>query len=249
MTADIRALSETSHRLEGALALLSSASRSVAEAASRAEGPDELARREEALSLAEQEVRGLLERRRTIADRIVERRRTIAALEADLSGKRTADALTGRWSVLQEPGEQKGVFRMALDGTIVSGEYTLEGGYSGSLRGTLVNDRLRLERVDSKQVSRRFRHEQVRPELLAKLRDEVLERGRGRSRGLLAPERIDQAIGRDRAARIDEQQGKESPLLRASELNRTAVSAHLERAQKAELEALHESVLAPLRSG
>jgi hypothetical protein len=39
---------------------------------------------------------------------------------------------------------------MSLDGTIVSGEYTLEGGYSGSLRGTLVNDRLRLERVDSK---------------------------------------------------------------------------------------------------
>ena len=131
VTADVRALSETSHRLEGALALLSSASRSVAEA-------------------AEQEVRGLLERRRTIADRIVERRRTIAALEADLSGKRTADALTGRWSFLQEPGEQKGVFRMSLDGTIVSGEYTLEGGYSGSLRGTLVNDRLRLERVDSK---------------------------------------------------------------------------------------------------
>ena len=61
-----------------------------------------------------------------------------------------------------------------------------------------------LERVDSKQVSRRFRHEQVRPELLAELGDEVLERRRGRPRGLLAPERIDQAIGRDRAARIDE---------------------------------------------
>ena len=150
VTADVRALSETSHRLEGALTQLSSASRAVAEAASRAEGADELARREEALSLAEQEVRGLLERRRTIADRIVERRRTIAALEADLSGKRTVDALTGRWSILQDPGEQKGVFRMSLEGTIVSGEYTLEGGYSGSLRGTLVNDRLRLERVDSK---------------------------------------------------------------------------------------------------
>ncbi len=39
---------------------------------------------------------------------------------------------------------------MTLDGTIVSGEYTLEGGFSGSLRGTLVNDRLRLERVDSR---------------------------------------------------------------------------------------------------
>jgi len=150
VTADVRALSETSHRLDGALAALSSATRSVADAARGAEGPDELARREEALSLSEQEVRGLLERRRTLAERIVERRRTIAALEGDLSGKRTADVLTGRWIVLQEPGEQKGVFRMSLDGTIVSGEYTLEGGYAGSLRGTLVSDRLRLERVDSK---------------------------------------------------------------------------------------------------
>jgi hypothetical protein len=39
---------------------------------------------------------------------------------------------------------------MSLEGAIVSGEYTLEGGYSGSLRGTLVSDRLRLERVDSR---------------------------------------------------------------------------------------------------
>src|SRR5262249_54598623 len=126
------------------------ARRAVPDAAHRSEGPDELSRREDQVSAAEQEVRGLLERRRTLADRIVERRRTIAALEADLSGKRTPDSLTGRWTVIQEPGEQKGVFRLSLDGTIVTGEYTLEGGYSGSLRGTLVNDRLRLERVDSK---------------------------------------------------------------------------------------------------
>jgi hypothetical protein len=38
---------------------------------------------------------------------------------------------------------------MTLDGAIVTGDYTLDGGYSGSLRGTLVSDRLRLERVDS----------------------------------------------------------------------------------------------------
>ena len=39
---------------------------------------------------------------------------------------------------------------MTLDGAIVSGDYALEGGYTGSLKGTLVNDKLRLERVDSK---------------------------------------------------------------------------------------------------
>jgi hypothetical protein len=149
--ADVRNLTEVTRRLETSVAQLSAAARSVADATARADaGPDEIARREEAVSAAEQEARALLERRRLLADRIVERRRTIAALEADLSGRKPADGLTGRWAVIVEPGEQKGVFRMSLEGTLVSGEYTLEGGYSGSLRGTLVNDRLRLERVDSR---------------------------------------------------------------------------------------------------
>jgi hypothetical protein len=39
---------------------------------------------------------------------------------------------------------------MTLEGTLVSGDFTLEGGYSGSLRGTLIGDRLRIERVDSR---------------------------------------------------------------------------------------------------
>jgi hypothetical protein len=127
---------------------LASASRVVADSAARGDPPDELARREEAVSLAEQEVHSALDRRRLLTDRVIERRRTIAALETD-SSKKSADALTGRWNVILNPGEQKGSFRLNLDGTIVSGDYTLEGGYSGSLRGTLVSDRLRLERVDS----------------------------------------------------------------------------------------------------
>ena len=61
-----------------------------------------------------------------------------------------ADAVTGRWTVSIDPGDQRGVFRLSLDGAIISGDYSLEGGYTGSLRGTLVNDKLRLERVDSK---------------------------------------------------------------------------------------------------
>ena len=151
LAADVRTLADVSRRLETALAQLSSAARAVAEGAGRADaGPDEISRREDAVSAAEQEVHTVLERRRLLADRVVERRRTIVALESDLTGKKPIDALSGRWTVLLEPGEQKGTFLMTLDGTIVSGEYTLEGGYSGSLRGTLINDRLRLERVDSK---------------------------------------------------------------------------------------------------
>jgi hypothetical protein len=145
-------LSEVSRRLEAALQDLAEATRAVADGGSRSDvGTDELVRREEAVAAVEQEVKTLFERRRLLADRLVERRRSIALLEAEIGGKtRVPDVVSGRWTVLVDPGEQKGVFRMNLDGTLVSGEYTLEGGYSGSLRGTLVNDRLRLERVDSR---------------------------------------------------------------------------------------------------
>ncbi len=151
LVSDTRSLAEVSRRLETALNQLASASRAVAEAAAKSDiGPDEIARREDAVSDSEQEVRALLEKRRLMADRVVERRRSIIALEADLTGKKPPDAVSGRWAVTLDPGSQRGVFRMSLAGAIVSGDYTLDGGYSGSLRGTLVNDNLRLERVDSR---------------------------------------------------------------------------------------------------
>jgi len=152
VSADASRLSDVSRRLETGLSQLAEASRAVADGAARADvGTDEMVRREDAVAAAEQEVKTLLERRRLLADRLVDRRRTIALLEAEIGGKpRPADAVSGRWAVFVEPGEQRGVFRMNLDGTLVSGEYALDGGYTGSLRGTLVSDRLRLERVDSR---------------------------------------------------------------------------------------------------
>jgi len=151
LAADVARLADISKRLDAALSQLENASRAVADGVSRADvGADELARREEAVSDAEQDVRSLLDRRRLAADRVVDRKRSIALLESDLSTRKPADALTGRWTVTLDPGDQRGVFRMTLDGAIVSGDYVLEGGYSGSLKGTLVNDKVRLERVDSK---------------------------------------------------------------------------------------------------
>jgi hypothetical protein len=153
LTADASQLAEVGRRLQTATADLATASEAVAELAGRADSSiEEVARREEAVAVAEQEVRTLLDRRRLLVERLLERRRGIALLDAELKGKRpaaTADLLSGRWNVTLEPGEQRGVFRLALDGTLVSGEYSIEGGFSGSLRGTLIGDRLRLERVDS----------------------------------------------------------------------------------------------------
>ena len=150
LASDNTRLADVTRRLEAALSDLSTASRAAADAAARADAADEAVRREDALATAEQEVRSLLERRRALADRILDRRRRMALLEAETQARRPNELLTGRWSVLVEPGEQRGVFRLSLQGTIVSGEYTLEGGFSGSFRGTLINDRLKLERVDSK---------------------------------------------------------------------------------------------------
>ncbi len=150
LTSDARTLSEISRRLETALNQLAAASRAVSDSAAKNDGADDIAHREDAVSDSEQEVRALLERRRLLVDRIVERRRSITALEAELQIRKPADAVSGRWAVTLDPGSQRGVFRMTLEGTIVTGEYTLDGGYTGSLRGTLVNDRLRLERVDSR---------------------------------------------------------------------------------------------------
>jgi len=153
LASDATQLAEVGRRLQTATGDLATASEAVADLAGRSDSSiEEVARREEAVAVAEQEVRTLLDRRRLLVERLLERRRGIALLDAELKGKRpaaTADLLSGRWNVTLEPGEQRGVFRLALDGTLVSGEYTLEGGFSGSLRGTLIGDRLRLERVDS----------------------------------------------------------------------------------------------------
>jgi hypothetical protein len=150
LSADTTRLADITRRLEAALSDLAAASRAVSDAAGRAEGADEVIRREDALSSSEQEVRSLLDRRRLLSERVVDRRRSVSLLEAETQVKRSGDLLNGRWSVVVDPGEQKGVFRLTLQGALVSGEYTLEGGSTGSLRGTLISDRVKLERVDSK---------------------------------------------------------------------------------------------------
>ncbi|MGZ5430114.1 MAG: hypothetical protein ACXWEX_01810, partial [Thermoanaerobaculia bacterium] len=62
-----------------------------------------------------------------------------------------SDPLTGRWEVFINPGARRGFYRLSLDGTILSGDYVLDGGFHGSLRGTFVGDRVTLERIDSER--------------------------------------------------------------------------------------------------
>jgi hypothetical protein len=78
----------------------------------------------------------------------------IAELEAEVERLESAvgtsdDPVSGPWRLVVEPGGQEGYMSLVLDGTLVQGTYQLAGGWTGSLRGTLVAGKLRLERIDS----------------------------------------------------------------------------------------------------
>jgi len=111
---------------------------------------------EDAVADAEARARAEQERRRVLSVRLAERVRRISSLREEILKRREAgrsadDPLSGRWDVTINPGPRHAVFRLVLDGTLVWGEYTMEGGFRGSFRGTLVGDRLFIERIDSER--------------------------------------------------------------------------------------------------
>ncbi len=96
------------------------------------------------------------EKRRGLSESLAEHGRRAAALREEIQKRREgirapSDPVTGRWDVTINPGNRHGVLRLALDGTIVSGDYVLDGGFRGSVRGTFVGDRLALDRIDSER--------------------------------------------------------------------------------------------------
>ena len=96
------------------------------------------------------------DRRRVVVESLAEHARRSAALREEIAKRREgprapADPVTGRWDVSINPGNRHGTLRLALDGTIVSGDYVLDGGFHGSVRGTFVGDRLAIDRIDSER--------------------------------------------------------------------------------------------------
>lgn len=87
---------------------------------------------------------------------VLQLRRTLALrlAMAELTGiestePRPGDPVTGAWLVTIVPSGATGRFDLELDGTLVTGTYRLDSGDHGSLRGTYVAERLKLERIDS----------------------------------------------------------------------------------------------------
>ncbi len=95
-----------------------------------------------------------LQRERLLVERIRERMRTIALLEEELARLQEQAVarrgpLDGPWDVVLAPLNQRGVFHLRQSGAVVNGTYRLEGGWTGSLQGTLVERKVRLVRIDS----------------------------------------------------------------------------------------------------
>ncbi len=109
--------------------------------------------RDDDLRKAETELLAAMFEAQQARSAIVENRTMIASIElevralaAEIGGP---DApLTGAWHFVVEPG-QEGTAYILQQGTLVTGTYSLSGGFSGSFRGTFVAGKVRLERIDS----------------------------------------------------------------------------------------------------
>ena len=118
-------------------------------------GPEGVDALMEEVERAEAERAELMTAQHVLVAKINERRRRIALLRDKLESlqsaeEKTAGPLAGRWDVVLLPLEQRGVFVLRQTGALVSGTYTLEGGWTGSLQGTLVDGKVHLVRIDSR---------------------------------------------------------------------------------------------------
>jgi hypothetical protein len=70
--------------------------------------------------------------------------RLLQALPSD------TESLTGYWDVTLLSGGERGVFVLVQSGAVLSGEYGLQGGFRGSLQGTLIDGQVVLHRIDTR---------------------------------------------------------------------------------------------------
>jgi hypothetical protein len=117
------------------------------------ESVESLLLRDTDLRKAETELLAVLLETQQKRSSMLENRTMIASIElevqrlgAEIGGP---DApLAGVWQIVVEP-DQEGVAYLQQQGTLVTGTYSLSGGFSGSFRGTFVAGKVRLERIDS----------------------------------------------------------------------------------------------------
>jgi hypothetical protein len=122
----------------------------------RAEGDADLIQaREDDIQKTEQELTALSTETRRVRETIRDAHMRIELLGERIGRLRKTlpsdtESLTGAWDVSYLPSGDKGIFMLRQSGTLLVGEYTLEGGWKGSLQGTFVDGKVLLHRIDSK---------------------------------------------------------------------------------------------------
>ncbi len=99
-------------------------------------------------------VQNLLAQRVLLLQSIQEDTNEIAGLQSELdrvksSLDRSRQVMEGHWNVTLMPAGTRGDFYISQNGTILTGDYRLENGQSGSLQGLFVKDQIVLERIDA----------------------------------------------------------------------------------------------------
>jgi len=94
-------------------------------------------------------IRALLDYARAREKEVRAGEERLAALRAQLPPP--SESLTGLWDVLISPGGGRAVFALRQSGTLLAGEYLQDGGHHGSLEGTLIDGKVTLSRIDSRQ--------------------------------------------------------------------------------------------------
>lgn len=107
------------------------------------------AQEEKLLQLEAQLLMRVFEVQRARRDLLTNRAIMEAAGATSAERPGTTGVLTGRWELTVQPG-LTGTMYLVQQGTLVSGTYELSGDWTGSLRGTFVANKVRLERIDSK---------------------------------------------------------------------------------------------------
>ncbi len=116
---------------------------------------EEIIDRERDVAGAEEAVVTLVREGRAVRSSIRRIHDRIEILQERIDGMRQTlpsdtESLTGTWEVSYLPSGDTGVFTLRQTGTLLVGEYVLEGGWKGSLQGTFVDGTLLLHRIDSK---------------------------------------------------------------------------------------------------
>jgi len=153
LTTQLRDLGEMREELREIWTRLEQQTGGMLRAQQEGESVESLRLRDTDLRKAETELLATLLETQQRRNSMLENRTMIASIELEVQRLAAegggADApLTGAWQFTVEPG-QEGVAYLQQQGTLVTGTYSLSGGFSGSFRGTFVAGKVRLERIDS----------------------------------------------------------------------------------------------------